>query len=108
LPALYSAADLFIMPSTIECFPHVVLEALATKTPQIVTEVGGVREILPEIYQSFVVSVGEWAIFAQKIVQLLRDPVLASTVSEAGYARFRKYYALDVVVNRFVEMVAGS
>ncbi len=108
LPALYSAADLFIMPSTIECFPHVVLEAMATQTPQIVTEVGGVREILPEIYRPFVVPVDDWTAFAQKIVQLIRDPAFASTLSEAGYARFRQCYALDVVVGRFVEMVTGS
>jgi glycosyltransferase involved in cell wall biosynthesis len=39
-------ADLFLFPSHIECSPIVLFEAMASKTPFLITDVGNAREIL--------------------------------------------------------------
>ena len=44
--ALYHAADLFLFPSNIECSPIVLFEAMASRTPFLVTDVGNAREII--------------------------------------------------------------
>lgn len=50
LPALYGAADIFLMPSYEEGFPRVILEAMSCGLPIVCTPAGGTREILPDWY----------------------------------------------------------
>jgi glycosyltransferase involved in cell wall biosynthesis len=55
LPAFYNAADLFVLPSQSgEGLPLVSLEAMSCGVPVIATDVGGIREIVPEAYGKFV------------------------------------------------------
>lgn len=42
----YKTADLFLFPSNIECSPIVLFEAMASKTPFLVTDVGNAKEII--------------------------------------------------------------
>lgn len=46
LVAAYQEADLFLFPSNIECSPIVLFEAMASKTPFLVTDVGNSVEII--------------------------------------------------------------
>lgn len=42
----YKQAELFLFPSNIECSPIVLFEAMASKTPFLVTDVGNAKEII--------------------------------------------------------------
>ena len=46
IPELLAAADALVLPSRSEGLPLVVMEAMASSTPVIATEVGGVPELL--------------------------------------------------------------
>lgn len=68
----FSIADVFIMPSEEEGFPHVLLEAMAVGTPFVAFDVGGVKEITPPEIQYFVVPSGNINSFIDKIKELLK------------------------------------
>jgi glycosyltransferase involved in cell wall biosynthesis len=48
LPDWYNAADLFVLPSSLEGCPNVVVEALACGTPVVATPAGGTRQLLAD------------------------------------------------------------
>ena len=71
IPKYFWAADVFLMPSEEEGFPHVLLEAMAVGIPYAASDVGGVREITPPVLQEYLVRNGEPHAFGEKIIALL-------------------------------------
>jgi len=99
----YQKADLFIMPSMEEGFPHVLLEAMAMGVPYVAFDVGAVREISCEVAQRFLVKSGDVEMFAHKIEALLSD--------ENAYLEFKKQelekvqgYSMENIINKFIEL----
>lgn len=62
LSAAYASADLFVFPSTTDTYGNVVIEALASGLPVLVSDQGGPRELLRESADGEVISgsAGEW------------------------------------------------
>src|SRR5690625_1078940 len=58
IPSLLSIADLFVLSSSWEGLPNVVLEAMAAKKPVIATNVGGIPEIVKHNKNGFIVEPG--------------------------------------------------
>lgn len=72
LPNYYALADVFIMPSEEEGFPHVLLETMAAGIPFVAFAVGGIREIVPPELSGYLVDSGDMEVFIRKIKDLLR------------------------------------
>lgn len=69
----FVAADVFVLPSESEGFPRVVAEAMAYGVPVAAFDVGGVRDLLPEGQQAFVVPRGDVGRLADAVAALLAD-----------------------------------
>jgi phosphatidylinositol alpha 1,6-mannosyltransferase len=85
-PALsraYANMDLFVFPSHTDTFGNVVLEALASGVPAVVTPDGGPRYIVREGATGFVASDEN---FADAILKLLRDADLHRKMRAASRA----------------------
>lgn len=75
LAEVYSATDLFIFPSPTETFGNVALEALASGTPVIGANAGGVKHIISNGVTGHLCEPGNAEDFVNPIVQLLgNDP----------------------------------
>jgi glycosyltransferase involved in cell wall biosynthesis len=67
--------DVLVMPSVwYENSPLVILEALAAKTPLLVSDIGGMAELVEEGESGFRFPVGDAAALAQRLSSLLADP----------------------------------
>lgn len=69
----FAYADLFVMPSEEEGFPHALLEAMAFDIPFVVTKVGGVIDMVPKSEHTYVVPHGDKQIFITKIYERLNS-----------------------------------
>ncbi|MEK6955064.1 MAG: glycosyltransferase family 4 protein, partial [Nanoarchaeota archaeon] len=90
-------ANVFVMPSLMEAFGQVYLEALATKTPAIGTRVGGVPDIItPDV--GYLVPPRNSDEISKHIIELFSDPKKAKKMGEAGRNRVKKKFSIEKMV----------
>ncbi len=73
LAEIYSISDLFVFPSSTETFGMVVLEALASGTPAVTSNAGGVKNIIKQGKNGFTCEPGDVTAFTEAIVLLLKN-----------------------------------
>jgi glycosyltransferase involved in cell wall biosynthesis len=83
LSAAYANMDLFVFPSHTDTFGNVVLEALASGVPAIVTPDGGPKTIVRDGETGRIVPDED---FAAAISQILHDPARHAAMREAARA----------------------
>lgn len=80
-------AEVFVLPSRVEPFGIVVLEALRAGCPAIVSSHGGATEIVRDEEDGLVVDPTDTGALAAAIDRLLTDAALAARLREAGPPR---------------------
>ena len=82
---LYAAADLFVLPTRYEPFGMVIVEAMQSSLPVIVSASAGAAELIVPGVSGFVVDPADDADgFAQHIRALVADPVQRASVGRAA------------------------
>lgn len=75
LASCYAVSDLFVFPSQTETFGNVVLESLASGTPAVVSNRGGVSGIVSHNKTGMICQAGDYQDFIKKTEQLLKNKV---------------------------------
>ena len=75
------------MPSRWEGFPLVILEALASGTPIVATDIQGTREAIEHGRNGLLAPVGDSEALAGFVVDILENPDKASAFRAAGRKR---------------------
>lgn len=83
LPDWYSAADVFVLLSSREGSPNVLMEALACGTPAVATPVGGIPDILGDQRLGLLLAERSAEAAAEGIGQLLVQPLNREVIREA-------------------------
>ncbi len=89
LPALYSAADLFVFPSLYEGFGLPALEALACGTPVVASNVSALPEVMGDA--ALLVHPFDVEGLAAAMERLLRDDALRADLRERGLQRAAEF-----------------
>lgn len=99
---LLALADLLLMPSEMESFGLVALEAMACKVPSIATRVGGVSELVDDGETGLLFPVGDVDAMARAAVELLRDRPRLNTMRETARRTAQKRFCSTLVVPHYV------
>lgn len=89
---LYHAADLAIFPSLYEPFGIVALEALATACPLVVSDAGGLAEVVQAGVTGLVAPADNPGALADAVIAALSRPDLARARAAAALRDIRDYY----------------
>jgi glycosyltransferase involved in cell wall biosynthesis len=104
VPALMAGCDIFCLPSSMEGLPLVVLEAMAHAKPVVATAVGGTPELVLDGETGILVPPGDGDALTNALDALLRDPVRARRMGEAGLARVRAEFDAKTLTARVLSL----
>ena len=100
---LYEVSEVCLYPSTAsEPFGLTMLEAMSMKKPMIVTNMGGMPEIIKDGINGFVVPVKDFEALAAKICQLLDDKKLNKRFGYTGRQMVDSQYTKEIVAKNTV------
>lgn len=105
--AWFAQADLFVLSSISEGLPIALLEALACGLPAVVTNVGGMPEVLNSSGAGFVVPARNPVALANAILEIARHPDRLPALREAARRRYRERFTLERVADDYFRLYQG-
>lgn len=79
--------SVLVLPSRREALGGVLIEALVAGVPAVATDVDGIPEVVADGETGLLVRGSDPARFADAVLRILRDPLLAARMRSAGLAR---------------------
>lgn len=98
-----SIADLFMLASDYEGLPMVILEAMCYGKPIVASNVGGIKEIVRENINGYVVN-NNAEEFKVKISEILENQNVYDQFSTNSKSIFEKELTVDSMVNSYLEI----
>jgi N-acetyl-alpha-D-glucosaminyl L-malate synthase BshA len=98
---ILSIADIFLMPSDSETFGLAALEAMACRVPTVVSDVGGLPELVVDEETGYLCPVDDVDAFSDRILALLQNEELHGRMSEAARTRAEETFDIDTVVPKY-------
>ena len=100
LLALYSIADVFLMPSSYEGFGLSLLEAMSSKIPVIVSPSGGPGDILTHGVHAWLLKEADAIEISEAVNLILTDKKLRESIVQNAFELVEKRYTWESVVDK--------
>ncbi len=100
----FSAADAFIMSSKSEGLPISLLQAFSLKLPVIVTDVGGMAEVVRMANAGVMVSATDPGEMTAAILRLARNDSERKKLSENAETAFRSQFSLQTMADTYMNL----
>jgi glycosyltransferase involved in cell wall biosynthesis len=107
LVAAYQQADIFFSPSIWEMMPLVVLEAMASGRPAVVTNISGSQDLVLNEENGLVVAPNDIEGLSDALLRLLADEALQRSFSESMLERSERY-SWESVSKNYLALSQGN
>lgn len=104
----YAAADVFAMSSVSEGLPMSLLQAMSAGVPALVTDVGGMAEVVRLAQCGLMAPVGDWKTMAGQIVCLAEEPEVRAQFSECGHRTYGAEFTLEKMEAEYMKLYVRS
>lgn len=95
---LIALGDLTVLSSLTEGLPNAILESMLLARPVISTNVGGIPELVDDGIEGYLVDKGDHTGLANRIVELLRNPVRREAMGIFGRSRALSDFSVATTV----------
>jgi len=95
---IFSAVDLFVVPSLLEGFPMVTLEAMAMSKPIVATRINGITEQITDGVDGILVPPKDPTALAKAVIQVLNDREFAKTMGLAAREKVEQDFSVEKMV----------
>jgi glycosyltransferase involved in cell wall biosynthesis len=104
LISIYQASDAAVFPSLYEPFGITALEAMAAKTPIVVSDTGGLAEIVEHEKTGIKVYVDNSDSLAWGILRILQNPDLSEKIQRNAYKKALREYDWDEIAGKTIDV----
>ncbi|HPT68789.1 MAG TPA: glycosyltransferase family 4 protein, partial [Syntrophomonas sp.] len=101
---VYNQAKVAVFPSLYEPFGIVALEAMTTRTPVIVSEVGGLSEIVVHRQTGLKVPPGHESKLAEAIIEILSDDKFAGQLAANAVELVESVYSWKIIAQSTIDI----
>lgn len=102
---IFQKSDIFVHPTTDDCFPLVLLEAMQYRLPIITTDEGGIMDIVKDGENGLICEKRNPLSLANTIERLLKDGDNRRIMGDKGYNKFMSEFTIDVFESTFVDIL---
>jgi len=104
LTKFFSLIDLFILPSRVDPFPHVMLESGFFKKPFVGSNVDGIAELIRNGENGLLFEKGETAGLKNCIVKLLKDKNYANELAQKLHEEITDKYSAKTIIPKYYSL----
>jgi glycosyltransferase involved in cell wall biosynthesis len=104
LALYYSAADVYVHPSTIDNLPNTVMEAMACGTPCVAFDIGGISDMIEHGTNGYLARPFEIEDFVAGITMLLEHDERRDAVSAMARQKVLKEFTADLAARRYASL----
>lgn len=104
LAALYSAADVYVAPSTQENLSNTVMESLACGTPCVAFDIGGMPDMIEHRHNGYLARPFDPEDLAEGIRWCIEDSARAQALAARARQKVVETFALALVAQRHLEL----
>lgn len=99
----YEVSDIFVLCSNIEGFPVSVMEAMASGLPVVVTDTGGVSELVNDGVDGYIISRNNKEKLVDCLDSLVGNSHLRKKFGANGEKKISEHFTLHLMINRYAE-----
>lgn len=104
--SLIENAKVLVVPSqAYESFGLTIIEAMALSTPVVVTDVGGMPEVLAGSNAGYVCASTDAVAFAAAIKRILGNPILADELGKNGRIAYEKFFTSSMMSQQYHSLI---
>ena len=98
-------ASVFVLPSVSEGLGRVVVEAMASGTPVIGSNVGGIPDMVQDNVTGFLIPSGDEMVLAEKIRWVLENPDKTREMGHHARAFAERFFSTKVYINGYKQIL---
>jgi len=99
LPAIYAATNVFLLTSRNEGTPVAIIESLASGTPAVATDVGGVRDVITDAAYGSLAPPDDVEALSERVVEWLESAARQRAAAAAAPAAMRGRFGIDRLID---------
>lgn len=103
-----TSAKAFVLNSSYEGLPHIILEAKASCTPVIASAAGGTVETITHGLDGWLVPVGDKEKLKEGVLKLLNDSSLRESLSSAGFDQINSNFKSSIQIESTIAVLKNA
>ncbi|ORT50993.1 hypothetical protein ST37_06270 [Vibrio sp. qd031] len=104
----YQSFDLFILSSIAEGIPVTLLEAMSMKVAPVVTNVGGIKEVIKHQHNGLLTESENRPQLTEAILTLYREPLTRARIAKHAREHVEQSYSKQQMLSQYYRLYAAS